>query len=83
LDLSAHKSQSVSPDLIRQTDLIYVMSPEHKDFLCSLVPEATSRIKLLSENGVADPIGGSDRVYLDCAQSLVKLIEARLKEEFE
>jgi tRNA threonylcarbamoyl adenosine modification protein (Sua5/YciO/YrdC/YwlC family) len=83
LDISDHESQPASPALVEQADLIYVMSRDHKDFLCSLVPEAFSRIKLLSQQGVADPIGGSDQTYLECAQLLADLIEARLKEDLE
>jgi protein-tyrosine phosphatase len=83
LDISNHQSNPVTPSLVRQADLIYVMSQEHKDFLNNLVPEAANRIKLLSETFVSDPIGGSDQVYLDCALQISKLIEARLKEEFE
>ncbi len=83
LDISNHRSTPVTPSLVQQADLIYTMSKEHKDFLIHLVPEAAGRIKLLSETFVSDPIGGSDQVYLDCAQEITKLIEARLKEEFE
>ena len=83
LDISDHPSQPVTPGLIEQADLILVMSRAHKDFICSLVPTACSRIKLLAETGVADPMGGSDQDYVQCAEFMEKHIEARLKEEFE
>jgi tRNA threonylcarbamoyl adenosine modification protein (Sua5/YciO/YrdC/YwlC family) len=80
IDLSNHHSQPVTAPLVTQADLILVMSPEHKDFICDLVPGVAHRVKLLNETGVADPIGGSDEVYFKCAQNLENLIEARLKE---
>ncbi len=83
LDLSSHRSQPVTPALVNQADLIYVMSKNHKDFICNLVPTACHRIKLLSDSGVADPIGGSDQEYIECAQYIGRLLEAHLKEEFE
>jgi protein-tyrosine phosphatase len=83
LDISEHTSQPVTPALIEQADLILVMSRNHKDFICSLVPTACSRIKLIAETGVADPMGGSDQDYVKCAEHMEKHIEARLKEELE
>lgn len=83
IDISNHASQPVSPALLEQADLILVMSRSHKDFICSLVPTACSRIKLIAESGVADPMGGSDQDYVDCADYMEKHIEARLKEELE
>ncbi len=80
IDMSDHRSQPVTATLASQADIIFVMSPEHKDFICDLVPGAANRVKLLSETGVADPIGGSDDVYFKCAQNLEQLITARLKE---
>lgn len=80
IDLSDHRSQPVTALLVSQADMIFVMSPEHKDFICDLVPGASNRVKLLCESGVSDPIGGSDDIYLKCAQNLERLIEARLKE---
>jgi protein-tyrosine phosphatase len=80
INLSDHRSQPVTATLASQADLIFVMSPEHKDFICDLVPGMAHRVILLSESGVADPIGGSDDVYFKCAQNLERLIEARLKE---
>ncbi|NLE29502.1 MAG: threonylcarbamoyl-AMP synthase [Phycisphaerae bacterium] len=83
LDISGHTSRPVTPALVEQADLILVMSWAHKDFICNLVPTACSRIKLLAETGVADPMGGSDQDYIQCAEFMEEQIEARLKEEFE
>jgi len=80
LDLSNHRSQPLTPSLIAQADIVFVMSREHKDFICDLVPGMVNRIKLLSETGVADPIGGSEQEYMNCARIIENLVEARLKE---
>jgi protein-tyrosine phosphatase len=83
LDISEHASEPVTAAMVEQADLVLVMSQSHKDFICSLVPAACHRIKLLAETGVADPIGGSDQDYVRCAEFMEKHIEARLKEVFE
>lgn len=83
LDLSGHQSQPVTENLALQADLILVMSREHKEFMCELVPAACSRIQLLSDDGIADPIGGSPREYAQCAEMIENAVEARLKEFFE
>ncbi len=79
-DLSGHRSQPVTPALIAHSDIVFVMSREHKDFICDLVPGVSNRIKSLSETGVADPIGGSEQEYMNCARQIERLVETHLKE---
>ncbi|MFA5864271.1 MAG: L-threonylcarbamoyladenylate synthase [Phycisphaerae bacterium] len=83
VDISEHRSQPVTAKLVNQADMIFVMSREHKEFICELVPGVGNRIKLLAEAGISDPIGGSDQNYRTCARNIEKHIEARLKELLE
>jgi len=70
VDASAHRSQPLTPDLVRNADLLAVMTAQHRDILLGHHPEAASKIALLksfnpsSDGGdVMDPIGLSLDVY--------------------
>jgi protein-tyrosine-phosphatase len=52
LDLSAHKSQCVSRDLLARYDLILVMENSHREALLVEFPETRGRLFLLSEVAV-------------------------------
>jgi protein-tyrosine-phosphatase len=75
--LASHRSQGLTPELIEKADLILVMTNAMKH---RLPPEKTWTIKeYAGEKGdVADPIGKDEEVYLACAKTLTRLIEAIL-----
>ncbi len=79
-----HSSRLITPDLVRDFDLILVMERNHKEALRAAFPEYSSRIYMLSEmvgriNDIVDPIGGPRADYEDTAQE----IDAILSEGFE
>jgi len=80
LDLSDHRSQPVTAGLLQSADVVFVMSPEHKDFACDLVGGACDRIQLLSETGIPDPVGGSETDYAACAERIRHSVATRVKE---
>ena len=81
-DLSRHRSQPLTVELIHQADRIFTMGRSHLMSVTSLVPGAASKASLLSSDGdIEDPIGGSLRVYQSLAKELKSIIEARLKDE--
>lgn len=70
VDASAHRSQPLTPDLVRNADLLAVMTAQHRDILLGHHPEAASKIALLKSfnpaadgGDVMDPIGLSLDVY--------------------
>jgi protein-tyrosine-phosphatase len=74
VDMSAHRSQSLTPALIRASDLVLGMEPHHVEHARSLAPDAADRIHLITEKGAAagvmkegvlDPMGGSADQYRD------------------
>lgn len=80
LDLSAHRAQMVSQELVEQADLILAMSPGHVEALRQAFPSASGRVYLLSEmvggtHGIADPYGRSIDEYRLTASELERLIE--------
>ena len=75
IDIRAHRSTRLTPDLLRGSDLILCMEPGHVARAQELAPNAIDRIRLITRTdaepahsadaGVSDPIGGSAKEYED------------------
>jgi glycine hydroxymethyltransferase len=70
IDMAAHRSQLLSPELVANSDLILVMTRYHYLDVVEVFPEAAERTFLMTSfqsdgNGqdIPDPIGGSLDVY--------------------
>jgi protein-tyrosine-phosphatase len=79
IDLSNHRSQGTSNDIITYNDLILVMERNHKEALQTAYPKFADKIYLLSEmvgmsHDIPDPIGGSAADYEDTAAELEQLL---------
>jgi len=76
------RSRPLSRELVSKAELIFVMSPAHRDAVLAMDPSAANRAMLLDPDGsdVPDPIGGPADVYAHTAGRLKELIERRLKE---
>jgi len=58
VDVTGHASQLLRPEMVRGADKIYVMENLHRDWIVRLIPEAESKVHLLSEfSGVDDKMG--------------------------
>jgi protein-tyrosine-phosphatase len=77
-DLSGHRSQGLSQELVDWADLILVMERAHVRFIEEHFPEAVTRTHLLrafrrapqelaGDEEIPDPIGASLAVYRECA----------------
>lgn len=82
VDVSAHRSQPMTVELIHQADYIFTMCGSHRDEVISLVPAAEGRTQLLSTDGkdIVDPVGGGDDTYTTCADTIERALERRLAE---
>jgi protein-tyrosine-phosphatase len=74
IDLKTHRSRRLSAELVRASDLILGMEPNHVAHVKELAPEAAERVHLITEQGaenaapgvgVRDPIGGGPDDYVD------------------
>jgi protein-tyrosine-phosphatase len=80
LDLSAHRSQSISRELLARYDLILVMENSHREALLVEFPEIKARLFLLAEAAVGraydipDPVVQPDESFQDVAAELRDLI---------
>jgi len=78
-DISGHRNQPVTEQLIKSSDLIFCMTGSHLQYVREVAPDAADRACLLDEAGdVLDPIGGSDRMYRETAEHIQRAIRAQM-----
>ncbi len=75
VDISGHRSRLLTEKMIRQADFILAMSQGHYRSIVSMVPEASEKTRLLSPDGVDDPYGMSQAVYIRCAEQISQAVE--------
>lgn len=75
LDLSAHRARQLSTEIIRDSDLILVMSPSHMERVKEIDPSANVHLLAGFASGaegrpVQDPFGSDLQAYRDTADEL-------------
>lgn len=84
VDVSGHIGQPITPELIRNADIIFCMEDLHRDALVSKVAEAESKIHLLktfeakqppADPNIFDPIGKPKEVYESCLMTIKEAAE--------
>ena len=87
VDLSAHRAQPLTPDLIARADLVLAMTPSHlvrarelgaADRAALLTGFAAGADEETDPPGVPDPFGGPDEVYRATYDVLEELVEQTL-----
>lgn len=84
LDLSGHRSQPVTAELVQSADIILAMTPNHVEAVEALGDDAL--VSLLSEfidgpeagEPIADPIGGSPQEYAEARDRIARAVEGLL-----
>ncbi|WP_422931041.1 Sua5/YciO/YrdC/YwlC family protein [Singulisphaera sp. PoT] len=74
--LRQHSSRQLTADMIRHADQILAMTNDHLEALIDIVPECTSRARLLHPLGddVADPVGSDRDTYNRTARAIESYI---------
>ncbi len=76
IDISHQRSRTLSAELILESDYIFVMTEQHKNYIVELIPEVENRIKVLE---IGDPLGLSVASYAKVFQE----IDEKCKKEME
>jgi len=83
IDVSAHRSQALTKDLVGRSDLVLVMEKIHEQRIKELYPQAKNRIFLLKEFAcmntadfdIQDPIGRSRDFYANTFSIIKEAVE--------
>lgn len=77
IDLTAHRSQRLNPEIAEKTDLFAVMTDSHRQILLQCgIPEG--KIAVLGE-GIADPYGGDEDEYRECRDQIFRAVETLIE----
>jgi len=88
IDISGLRSRMLTPELVSQADYIFGMTHNHIDTVMLLYPQAAEKTFLLREfddtldffeKDIADPIGGSYDIYLECRDQIEQGIASLLR----
>ena len=83
IDVSAHRAQRVTKELIDRSDIILTMEKMHEHEILQFAPEAKNRLFLLKEFAkindsnlnISDPVGGSLSFYQDTFLTIKDAVE--------
>ena len=80
IDLRAHRSRNVTPELMAEADLVLAMTRQHVEALSAAFPDHAHKVALLSEMvgqtyDINDPYGGTRLQYKYTARELEQLVE--------
>ena len=83
IDLAEHRSQPLTPALLRQANVVLVMEEAHRRSIFYTAPEHLSKVFLLSEmagghTDIEDPYGRAMEEYAATANELTALIDQGL-----
>lgn len=75
IDCSQFRARRFTPELARECDLLVGMTASHQAAMAEIAPSEIAKIRLLSENGVPDPFGGSVEHYLTVFETMKPALE--------
>jgi len=80
LDLSEHKSRPVTPGLVEDADVVFVMARHHGQSIRRVLPEAAGKIRPMDPDGrdIEDPVGGSVDEFVACADRIEQCLRRAL-----
>ncbi len=79
-DIFEHRSQGIDEDLVRESDIIFALAPEHLEYIQNKYPEYRENVFLLKSFGrgpeekyidyIEDPIGAPLKFYQECGETI-------------
>jgi len=89
IDLKGHRAALLTPETVREADLVLTMTRAHQQYVQKMVPQLADRVFTFSEfardaGDIPDPFGQPLEAYRKCARRLVDLtgkVLDRLEEE--
>ncbi|MCX5632465.1 MAG: Sua5/YciO/YrdC/YwlC family protein [Phycisphaerae bacterium] len=80
-DITSYLSRKLTAKMLGEADYIFVMSAGHKSDIIRLFPAAAQKCMLLNSSGdISDPIGGGDKAYKTCGETIERAVNKRISE---
>ncbi|MCL5780995.1 protein tyrosine phosphatase [Desulforamulus profundi] len=84
IELSHHRTTLLTPELVKEADLVLTMTESHRRQILNLLPDAEGKVFTLGgyagvPGDISDPYGSSVENYCRCAGELKALIGRVLK----
>jgi tRNA threonylcarbamoyl adenosine modification protein (Sua5/YciO/YrdC/YwlC family) len=80
VDISRHRAQVLTPELVNTADYIFGMTAHHVGTIREALPSARAKVLTLDPAGdVEDPLGGDIDLYMGLADHVERLIRHRLE----
>ena len=80
VDISAHRARALTPQMLRESDLIYCMTEGQRAALVGVAPSVREKVRVLSGE-VPDPFGGGIQDYRAArdriSAAISEILEAR------
>ena len=84
IDVSGHRGENINKDILKRSDIIFVMEKFHKDVIINMMPEIKDKVRLLKEGAdILDPIGKSVEEYKNVLGVIKQEIENIFLEIFK
>jgi L-threonylcarbamoyladenylate synthase len=81
IDIKAHKSKTLTRELVEESDFIFVMTRMHSEQVTAIESEAAEKCILLGgDKEIPDPIGQNQEFFKDCARLIEESIRERISE---
>lgn len=80
IDISAHRAQKLTRELIEKADLILTMESAQEIYVSAIMPQAKNKTHTLMQyagrkvKDIADPYGQSEETYRDCATQIKMVV---------
>lgn len=74
IDISSHRSITVTPFLLQSADRVFCMTASHKDYLISLFPEFADKISGFGFD-IPDPYGKGEEEYRKCRNEIFRAVD--------
>jgi len=83
-DVSGHIGKNLNRDILKRSDMVFVMERHHRDFILSMMPDIKDKIRLLKEGAdIPDPIGRPLEEYKNILNIIKEEVENIFLEIFK
>jgi len=84
VDVSGHIGKNINKDILKRSDMIFVMENSQRNVIINMMPEAGSKVRLLQEGqDIPDPIGRPVEEYRNVREAIKREIENIFLEIFK